>query len=62
MARLVQVPRIERNATASVKAINTARLALHGGPHLVSLNQAAMLCGSPGSTCRTSLRKRRSAK
>jgi L-serine dehydratase len=38
---LVQVPCIERNAIASVKAINAARLALHGdGRHLVSLDQA----------------------
>lgn len=38
---LVQVPCIERNAIASVKAINAARLALAGdGSHLVSLDQA----------------------
>jgi L-serine dehydratase len=38
---LVQVPCIERNAIASVKAINAARLALHGdGTHRVSLDQA----------------------
>jgi L-serine dehydratase len=38
---LVQVPCIERNAMASLKAINAARLALHGdGTHLVSLDQA----------------------
>ncbi len=37
---LVQIPCIERNALASVKAINAARLALHGdGSHLVSLDQ-----------------------
>jgi L-serine dehydratase len=41
VAGLVQVPCIERNAIASVKAINAARLALHGdGHHLVSLDQA----------------------
>jgi len=41
VAGLVQVPCIERNAIASVKAINAARLALHGdGKHLVSLDQA----------------------
>ncbi|RKK01048.1 L-serine ammonia-lyase, partial [Teichococcus wenyumeiae] len=40
VAGLVQVPCIERNAIASVKAINAARLALHGdGTHLVSLDQ-----------------------
>jgi L-serine dehydratase len=38
---LVQVPCIERNAMAAMKAINAARLALRGdGTHLVSLDQA----------------------
>ncbi len=37
---LVQIPCIERNAMASVKAINAARLAMHGdGTHKVSLDQ-----------------------
>jgi Tol biopolymer transport system component len=37
---LVQIPCIERNAIASVKAINAARMALRGdGTHLVSLDQ-----------------------
>ena len=37
---LVQIPCIERNALASVKAINAARLAMHGdGTHFVSLDQ-----------------------
>lgn len=37
---LVQIPCIERNALASVKAINAARLAMHGdGSHFVSLDQ-----------------------
>ncbi|GAB2717223.1 L-serine ammonia-lyase [Halomonas garicola] len=37
---LVQVPCIERNAMASVKAINATQLALHGdGKHFVSLDQ-----------------------
>jgi L-serine dehydratase len=37
---LVQVPCIERNAMASVKAINAARMALHGtGEHFVSLDK-----------------------
>jgi L-serine dehydratase len=41
VAGLVQVPCIERNAIAAVKAINAARLSLHGdGRHLVSLDQA----------------------
>ena len=40
VAGLVQIPCIERNAIASVKAINAARLALHGdGFHVVSLDQ-----------------------
>ncbi|MCJ8505419.1 L-serine ammonia-lyase [Kocuria flava] len=38
---LVQIPCIERNAIASVKAVNAARLALQGdGEHKVSLDQA----------------------
>ncbi|MGL4528759.1 MAG: L-serine ammonia-lyase [Beijerinckiaceae bacterium] len=38
---LVQVPCIERNAVGAVKAVNAARLALHGdGTHRVSLDQA----------------------
>ncbi|MEX5300380.1 L-serine ammonia-lyase [Kocuria sp. CPCC 205292] len=37
---LVQIPCIERNAIASTKAVNAARLALHGdGEHKVSLDQ-----------------------
>ena len=38
---LVQIPCIERNAMGAVKAINSARLALHGkGEHFVSLDSA----------------------
>ena len=38
---LVQIPCIERNAMASVKAVNAASLAMHGdGTHRVSLDQA----------------------
>jgi L-serine dehydratase len=37
---LVQVPCIERNAMASIKAINAAQLALRGdGAHAISLDQ-----------------------
>ncbi|MFW6186826.1 MAG: L-serine ammonia-lyase [Actinomycetota bacterium] len=37
---LVQIPCIERNAIASTKAVNAARLSLHGdGEHKVSLDQ-----------------------
>lgn len=40
IAGLVQIPCIERNAMGSVKAINAARLAMHGdGTHKVSLDQ-----------------------
>lgn len=40
VAGLVQVPCIERNAIASVKAINAARMALHGdGEHFISLDK-----------------------
>ncbi|WP_419899261.1 L-serine ammonia-lyase [Roseomonas sp. USHLN139] len=40
IAGLVQIPCIERNAIGAVKAINAARLALHGdGQHHVSLDQ-----------------------
>ena len=46
---LVQVPCIERNAMASMKAINAARLALHGdGTHLVSLDQAIAIVRDTG--------------
>ncbi|TQC41221.1 L-serine ammonia-lyase [Rhodococcus sp. WS4] len=38
---LVQIPCIERNAIASVKAVNAAKIALYGdGTHRVSLDQA----------------------
>jgi L-serine dehydratase len=38
---LVQIPCIERNAVAAVKAITAARMALHGdGTHYVSLDTA----------------------
>jgi L-serine dehydratase len=41
IAGLVQIPCIERNALASVKALNAAQLSLHGdGTHKVSLDQA----------------------
>jgi len=37
---LVQIPCIERNAVASIKAITAARMALHGdGEHRVSLDK-----------------------
>ncbi|GAA2616942.1 L-serine ammonia-lyase [Paractinoplanes durhamensis] len=46
---LVQVPCIERNAIASVKAINAARLALRGdGTHRVSLDTAIVTMRETG--------------
>jgi L-serine dehydratase len=40
VAGLVQIPCIERNAIAAVKAVNAARMALHGdGGHIVSLDK-----------------------
>lgn len=50
IAGLVQVPCIERNAMASVKAINAARLALRGnGTHLVSLDKAILTMKQTGA-------------
>ena len=49
IAGLVQIPCIERNALASVKAINAARLALHGdGKHFVSLDQVILTMRETG--------------
>ena len=49
IAGLVQIPCIERNALASVKAINAARLALHGdGRHFVSLDQVILTMRETG--------------
>jgi L-serine dehydratase len=49
IAGLVQIPCIERNALASVKAINAARLALHGdGSHFVSLDQVIVTMRETG--------------
>ncbi len=47
---LVQVPCIERNAMAAVKAINAARLAKRGdGTHLVSLDNAIATMKATGA-------------
>jgi len=47
---LVQIPCIERNALASAKAINAARLALHGdGRHRVSLDQVILSMKQTGA-------------
>lgn len=49
IAGLVQIPCIERNAMASVKAINAARLALRGdGSHHVSLDKAILTMKETG--------------
>jgi L-serine dehydratase len=47
---LVQIPCIERNAVASVKAIAAARIALHGdGTHHVSLDKAVKTMRETGA-------------
>jgi len=51
---LVQIPCIERNAIASVKAINAARLALVGdGTHHVSLDQVIKTMRETGADMQT---------
>jgi len=51
---LVQVPCIERNAMGAVKAINAARLALHGdGQHRVSLDKVIATMKQTGADMRS---------
>jgi len=51
---LVQVPCIERNAMASVKAINAARIALRGdGTHCVSLDRVIKTMRDTGADMKT---------
>jgi L-serine dehydratase len=51
---LVQIPCIERNAVASVKAINAARLALAGdGSHVVSLDSVIKTMRDTGADMQT---------
>ncbi len=51
---LVQVPCIERNAVASVKAINAARMALRGdGTHYVSLDKVIKTMWETGADMKT---------
>ena len=51
---LVQIPCIERNAIASVKAINAARLSLHGdGSHKVTLDEAIKTMRETGADMKT---------
>ena len=51
---LVQIPCIERNAIASVKAINAARMALRGdGTHFVSLDKVIKTMRETGADMQT---------
>ncbi len=51
---LVQVPCIERNAMASIKAINAARIALRGdGTHFVSLDKVIKTMRDTGADMKT---------
>jgi len=51
---LVQIPCIERNAIASVKAINAARMALRGdGRHFVSLDKVIKTMRETGADMKT---------
>ena len=51
---LVQIPCIERNAIASVKAINAARMALRGdGTHFVSLDKVIKTMRETGADMMT---------
>jgi L-serine dehydratase len=51
---LVQIPCIERNAIASVKAINAARMALRGdGSHFVSLDKVIKTMWETGADMKT---------
>jgi L-serine dehydratase len=51
---LVQIPCIERNAIASVKAINAARMALHSdGTHRVSLDKVIKTMRETGADMKT---------
>ena len=60
---LVQIPCIERNAMASIKAINAARMALQGdGEHFVSLDKVIRTMRDTGADMKkTSTRRRRAA-
>ncbi len=51
---LVQIPCIERNAIAAVKAVNSARMAMHGdGSHKVSLDQVILTMRQTGADMKT---------
>ncbi|WP_300344192.1 L-serine ammonia-lyase [Nesterenkonia sp.] len=51
---LVQIPCIERNAVASMKAVNAARMAMRGdGTHVVTLDQAIKTMRDTGNDMKT---------
>lgn len=51
---LVQIPCIERNAIGSVKAVNAARMAMHGdGAHKVSLDKVILTMRQTGADMKT---------
>jgi L-serine dehydratase len=51
---LVQIPCIERNAMAAIKAINAARMALRGdGEHFVSLDKVIRTMRDTGADMKT---------
>lgn len=55
---LVQIPCIERNAVASVKAINAARMAMHGdGTHHVSLDKVIKTMRETGADMLTNYKE-----
>ena len=55
---LVQVPCIERNALASVKAINAARMSLHGdGEHQISLDAAILTMRLTGADMKSAYKE-----
>jgi L-serine dehydratase len=54
IAGLVQIPCIERNAMAAIKAINASRLALRGsGQHFVSLDKVIKTMRDTGRDMKT---------
>lgn len=54
VGELVQIPCIERNAVAAVKAINAARMAIYGdGVHTVSLDQVIKTMRETGADMHT---------
>ena len=55
---LVQIPCIERNAMGAVKAINAARLAMHGdGTHKVSLDMVITTMRQTGEDMKSSYKE-----